>query len=353
MFISGSYMLYHSAPAYSSLLPTTLAGPYGWPCYGGTGTDIAVDGDKKTTQSYSGISAVGDRQASRTTVPTVPVPRKATCVVLSRTSTPSSPQPVSPSVSSRDLKFGVDRILADDSSLKEEKGSSPITKSSPCDLCIRTAPSSLARYCTFPTCQGDSRECDGIFHMPTGGVPTYPVPYITTLPGYTLYSQGRALTSHIDSSTHSSVLNSQISSGKRKRSWSRAVFSNLQRKGLEKRFIIQKYITKPDRRQLAATLGLTDAQVKVWFQNRRMKWRHSKEGREELARLNQNGGINGTSSAKSMERPEKEVVSKTMVDSESSSEEEDAESCNTENLSRDNKTKSENVTGWVSSAGSS
>lgn len=65
--------------------------------------------------------------------------------------------------------------------------------------------------------------------------------------------------------------------GKRKRSWSRAVFSNLQRKGLERRFQLQKYITKPDRRQLAATLGLTDAQVKVWFQNRRMKWRHSKE----------------------------------------------------------------------------
>ncbi|XP_071440950.1 H2.0-like homeobox protein [Hetaerina americana] len=69
--------------------------------------------------------------------------------------------------------------------------------------------------------------------------------------------------------------------GKRKRSWSRAVFSNLQRKGLEKRFQLQKYITKPDRRQLAATLGLTDAQVKVWFQNRRMKWRHSKEGKQQ------------------------------------------------------------------------
>ncbi|XP_061434561.1 H2.0-like homeobox protein isoform X2 [Lethenteron reissneri] len=64
---------------------------------------------------------------------------------------------------------------------------------------------------------------------------------------------------------------------KRKRAWSRAVFSSLQRKGLEKRFQVQKYVTKPDRRQLAAMLGLTDAQVKVWFQNRRMKWRHSKE----------------------------------------------------------------------------
>ena len=50
---------------------------------------------------------------------------------------------------------------------------------------------------------------------------------------------------------------------KRKRSWSRAVFSNLQRKGLEKRFEVQKYVTKPDRRQLAAMLGLTDAQVNL------------------------------------------------------------------------------------------
>lgn len=55
---------------------------------------------------------------------------------------------------------------------------------------------------------------------------------------------------------------------KRKRSWSRAVFSNLQRKGLERQFEFQKYITKPDRKKLAARLGLKDAQVKVWFQVR-------------------------------------------------------------------------------------
>ncbi|XP_047741192.1 homeobox protein H2.0-like [Hyalella azteca] len=60
---------------------------------------------------------------------------------------------------------------------------------------------------------------------------------------------------------------------RRKKSWSRAVFTSLQRKGLELSFSDQKYITKPDRKQLAASLGLTDAQVKVWFQNRRMKWR--------------------------------------------------------------------------------
>ncbi|KAG5678169.1 hypothetical protein PVAND_007862 [Polypedilum vanderplanki] len=62
----------------------------------------------------------------------------------------------------------------------------------------------------------------------------------------------------------------------------RAVFSDSQRKGLEKRFQIQKYISKPDRKKLAERLGLKDSQVKIWFQNRRMKWRNSKE-RELLA----------------------------------------------------------------------
>ncbi|BFZ16229.1 hypothetical protein BsWGS_19268 [Bradybaena similaris] len=57
----------------------------------------------------------------------------------------------------------------------------------------------------------------------------------------------------------------------------RAVFSDAQRKGLEKMFQRQKYISKPDRKKLATKLGLKDSQVKIWFQNRRMKWRNSKE----------------------------------------------------------------------------
>ncbi|KAL7862657.1 hypothetical protein SRHO_G00116410 [Serrasalmus rhombeus] len=57
----------------------------------------------------------------------------------------------------------------------------------------------------------------------------------------------------------------------------RAVFSDVQRKALERMFQKQKYISKPDRKKLAAKLGLKDSQVKIWFQNRRMKWRNSKE----------------------------------------------------------------------------
>lgn len=41
----------------------------------------------------------------------------------------------------------------------------------------------------------------------------------------------------------------------------RAVFSDVQRKALEKMFQKQKYISKPDRKKLAAKLGLKDSQV--------------------------------------------------------------------------------------------
>ena len=43
----------------------------------------------------------------------------------------------------------------------------------------------------------------------------------------------------------------------------RAVFSDFQRKGLEKVFQKQKYISKPDRKKLAEKLGLKDSQVFV------------------------------------------------------------------------------------------
>ncbi|XP_014025289.1 homeobox protein DBX2 [Salmo salar] len=57
----------------------------------------------------------------------------------------------------------------------------------------------------------------------------------------------------------------------------RAVFSDEQRKELEKTFKRQKYISKIDRNKLAADLNLKESQVKIWFQNRRMKWRNCKE----------------------------------------------------------------------------
>ncbi|KAJ8342475.1 hypothetical protein SKAU_G00324030 [Synaphobranchus kaupii] len=53
----------------------------------------------------------------------------------------------------------------------------------------------------------------------------------------------------------------------------RTIFSEHQLFSLEKKFQRQKYLSTPDRSDLAMSLGLTQLQVKTWYQNRRMKWK--------------------------------------------------------------------------------
>ncbi|XP_049880756.1 homeobox protein bagpipe-like [Pectinophora gossypiella] len=58
-------------------------------------------------------------------------------------------------------------------------------------------------------------------------------------------------------------------SGRKKRS--RAAFSHAQVYELERRFSQQRYLSGPERADLAVSLKLTETQVKIWFQNRRYK----------------------------------------------------------------------------------
>lgn len=58
-----------------------------------------------------------------------------------------------------------------------------------------------------------------------------------------------------------------------KRKKPRTSFNRSQIHELEKRFQKQKYLASTDRANLAKDLGMSDAQVKTWFQNRRTKWR--------------------------------------------------------------------------------
>ncbi|XP_020902625.1 H2.0-like homeobox protein [Exaiptasia diaphana] len=102
------------------------------------------------------------------------------------------------------------------------------------------------------------------------------------------YSHYASSTSSVSSQHYTQDSSSQNKTRRPRRPWTRAVFSNLQRKGLEKRFQVQKYLTKTDRHQLASMLGLSDNQVKVWFQNRRMKWRQ--DARESVTSTNTEGG---------------------------------------------------------------
>ncbi|XP_055042951.2 NK2 homeobox 2b [Misgurnus anguillicaudatus] len=64
-----------------------------------------------------------------------------------------------------------------------------------------------------------------------------------------------------------------------KRRKRRILFSKAQTFELEKRFRQQRYLSVPEREQLAKVLRLTPTQVKIWFQNHRYKVKRARSER--------------------------------------------------------------------------
>lgn len=60
-----------------------------------------------------------------------------------------------------------------------------------------------------------------------------------------------------------------LTSSSKKQRKARTAFSDHQLHSLEKSFTRQKYLSVQDRMELANKLGISDTQVKTWFQNRR------------------------------------------------------------------------------------
>nr|XP_032803564.1 H2.0-like homeobox protein isoform X1 [Petromyzon marinus] len=204
-------------------------------------------------------------------------------------------------VTSRELKFGIERILASDFTAKASDGfffadlPGALSPRYPGQLLVGHGGPGHQHHHQQQQQQQQQHPFAGAFPPGMHGVPGEMHAHAAAGPHL---QHGRHAMPHFRDAFPAgpyAVLTKETMppNFKRKRSWSRAVFSNLQRKGLEKRFEIQKYVTKPDRKQLAAMLGLTDAQVKVWFQNRRMKWRHSKEAQKEKEQQQQQSSAQG------------------------------------------------------------
>uniref|UniRef100_A0AAF5CQE8 Homeobox domain-containing protein n=1 Tax=Strongyloides stercoralis TaxID=6248 RepID=A0AAF5CQE8_STRER len=66
--------------------------------------------------------------------------------------------------------------------------------------------------------------------------------------------------------------NNSFTTGKKCRK-ARTIFTDKQLQELENTFEKQKYLSVQDRMDLAQRMGLSDTQVKTWYQNRRTKWK--------------------------------------------------------------------------------
>ncbi|XP_060643630.2 homeobox protein BarH-like 2 [Anolis sagrei] len=121
----------------------------------------------------------------------------------------------------------------------------------------------------YPLISVITRQPSAISHFIPAGSTSSRVLSPHPTPGSTCSSETQASETHGSSESETEQPTPRLKKPRR----SRTIFTELQLMGLEKKFQKQKYLSTPDRLDLAQSLGLTQLQVKTWYQNRRMKWK--------------------------------------------------------------------------------
>uniref|UniRef100_K7GJ86 Homeobox protein HB9 n=1 Tax=Pelodiscus sinensis TaxID=13735 RepID=K7GJ86_PELSI len=112
----------------------------------------------------------------------------------------------------------------------------------------------------------------------------------------------------------------------------RTAFTSQQLLELEHQFKLNKFLSRPKRFEVATSVGSAGGGVKIWFQNRRMKWKRSKKAKEQAAQEaeKQKGGLGGEDKADEellLPAPEKSSGRRLRELRDSDPEEEDAGHC--------------------------
>ncbi|XP_071515933.1 uncharacterized protein [Panulirus ornatus] len=110
--------------------------------------------------------------------------------------------------------------------------------------------------------EGEMQECDGVevdVVVDDGGS------------SHSMEGESGASASSPSDPRHSDVEDSRASEERKKRP--RTAFTASQIKALEQEFEKNKYLSVSKRLQLSKQLKLTETQIKIWFQNRRTKWK--------------------------------------------------------------------------------